>query len=317
MKVYHSIEEVPEIKNPVITMGTFDGVHLGHQKVIEFLKTNAKEINGETVLFTFHPHPRIVLNPDDHGLELIQSVEERIEKLASFGIDHLILFPFTYTFSRMTATEFIRDIMVAKLNVQIMTIGYNHHFGRNRTGNLKSLQELGQIYDFKVIEIPAFKIGDEQRNVSSTKIREALKAGEIKKANRYLGEYFSFSGNVIHGDKIGTKIGFPTANIKIATPYQIIPKIGVYAVLIKVRGNTYKGMMNIGNRPTILEDGEKRIEINIFDFNEIIYDEHVLIQVIDTIRTEKTFESVEKLTEQLQQDEIYCMDMLRSISISK
>jgi riboflavin kinase/FMN adenylyltransferase len=310
LKVYYSIDEVPVINNPVITMGTFDGVHLGHQKVIDFLKKNAAEINGETVLFTFHPHPRIVLNPEDHGLELIQTIEERIEKLASFGIDHLILFPFTFEFSRMTATEFIRDIMVAKLNVKIMTIGYNHHFGRNRTGNLNSLKELGEIYDFKVIEIPAFKVGEDQKNVSSTKIREAIRIGDISKATKFLGTYFSFSGIVVSGDKIGTKIGFPTANIKTKSPYQITPKSGVYAVYIKIKGTTYKGMMNIGFRPTIGENGDKRIEVHIFDFNQTIYDNNVSIEVVQMIRDEITFESLDKLTEQLKKDETNCLNIL-------
>lgn len=308
LKVHHSVDDIPTIKNAVLTLGTFDGVHLGHQNVISFLKESASKINGETVLFTFHPHPRIVLNPDDHGLRLIQSIDERIKKLASYGIDHLILFPFTKDFSRLTATTFVRDILVNKINVKLMTIGYNHHFGRNRSGNLELLKELGPVYEFEVQEIPAFS--SNSVNISSTKIRTAIENGEIEKANQFLGSVFEFSGVVVKGDQIGSTIGYPTANIKPNTSYQIIPQIGVYAVGVIIDGKQYKGMMNIGKRPTVSKTGEDRIEVHLFNFNQEIYGKDLLIKVYSRIRSEQTFESLHELKAQLKEDEISSITLL-------
>ena len=308
MQVYYSIDEIPQIKNPVLTLGTFDGVHLGHQEIIAFLKESAKKINGETVLFTFHPHPRIVLHPNDHGMALIQSIEERIKKLEKFGIDHLILFPFNKEFSRLTATEFVRDILVNKVQISLMTIGYNHHFGRNREGNLELLRELSTVYEFEVQEIPAFQ--KDNVNISSTKIRQAITDGDLTKANHYLGDPFRFEGKVVKGDQIGTKIGYPTANIQPTFKEQIIPKIGVYAVKVLYNGKDYKGMMNIGTRPTVSNSQEKRIEVNLFDFNEMIYDCTVLVTVYKRIRAEQKFESMDALKEQLENDKVICTHIL-------
>ncbi|MGB1104541.1 MAG: bifunctional riboflavin kinase/FAD synthetase [Crocinitomicaceae bacterium] len=308
MKVYRSIEEIPSIKNPVVTLGTYDGVHLGHQEIISFLKRNAERIGGETVLFTFHPHPRMVLHPDDHGMKLIQSIDERISKLERFGIDHLILFPFTEEFSRLSATEFVRDILVNKINVAAMNIGYNHHFGRNREGNLELLKELGIVYDFQVEEIPAFRTGD--ISISSTKIRKAIHSGDLKTAQKYLGEAFAFKGSVVRGDQIGTKIGFPTANIEPESPNQIIPASGVYAVKVHFGNHELKGMMNIGLRPTVSSKKEQRLEVHLFDFNNDIYDEVLHITFIERIRDEQEFESLEALTKQLKNDQATCISML-------
>lgn len=308
MKVYRSIEEIPSIKNPVVTLGTYDGVHLGHQEIISFLKRNAERIGGETVLFTFHPHPRMVLHPDDHGMKLIQSIDERISKLERFGIDHLILFPFTEEFSRLSATEFVRDILVNKINVAVMNIGYNHHFGRNREGNLELLKELGIVYDFQVEEIPAFRTGD--ISISSTKIRKAIHSGDLKTAQKYLGEAFAFKGSVVRGDQIGTKIGFPTANIEPESPNQIIPASGVYAVKVHFGNHELKGMMNIGLRPTVSSKKEQRLEVHLFDFNDDIYDEVLHITFIERIRDEQEFESLEALTMQLKNDQATCISML-------
>lgn len=308
MKVYYSIDEVPKIKNAVLTLGTFDGVHLGHQEIINFLKNSARTLNGETVLFTLHPHPRIVLNPTDHGMTLIQSIEDRIKKLERFGIDHLILFPFSVDFSRLSATEFVRDILVNKINIKLMTIGYNHHFGRNREGNLELLKELGVTYDFEVQEIPAFTKSDIK--ISSTKIRNAIQEGDILKANTFLGEQFKFHGKVMHGDKIGTKIGFPTANISTTNENQLIPKNGVYAVKVQFQNKSYGGMMNIGVRPTLANSNEHRIEINLFDFNEMIYGQELSVSVYNRVRSEQGFESLEALKEQLKHDKEVCLHIL-------
>lgn len=301
MKVYYSLEEVPLIKNPVLTLGTYDGVHTGHQKIIDFLNKSAERIGGESVLFTFHPHPRMVLHPEDHNLELIQNVDRRIERLEEAGIDHLILFPFTKEFSRMGATEFVRNILVNQLNVKLLTIGYDHHFGRNREGNIQLLKELAPVYNFEVEEIPAFQL--EEVNVSSTKIRKAIHAGDMETANLYLGRPFRFTGKVVEGDKIGNTIGFPTANIGNIEDTQIIPKLGAYTVQVRVDGEIHAGMMNIGYRPTINDKRERRIEVNLFDFNKNIYGLKVEVFVLNRIREEQNFNSLEELKSQLEKDE--------------
>lgn len=315
MKVYYSVDDIPAIKNPVLTLGTFDGVHLGHQQIIAFLKESAAKIDGETVLFTFHPHPRMVLHPEDHGMKLIQTIDERIEKLSNFGIDHLILFPFTVNFSRMSATEFVRDVLVNKVNIKLMTIGYNHHFGRNREGNLGLLNELGITYGFEVQEIPAFRKAD--IDISSTKIRTAIEEGNIKKANQFLGNYFSFNGNVVKGDQLGTEIGYPTANLTLKDKNQLIPAQGVYAVRASVLGKTYNGMMNIGTRPTVSDTQEKRIEVNLFDFDDTIYGQEVHIEVHDHVRKEQQFDSLNALKEQLKHDKTHCITLLGDAGYSK
>ena len=308
MKVYRSINEIPTIENPVLTLGTYDGVHLGHQEIISFLKKNAEAIGGETVIFTFHPHPRMVLHPDDHGMKLIQSIDERIRKLEQFGIDHLILFPFTAEFSRLSATEFVRDILVNQINVAKMTIGYNHHFGRNREGNLEILKELGVVYDFQVEEIPAFRTGEV--SISSTKIRKAIASGDMQTAQQYLGEPFGFQGRVVKGDQIGTKIGFPTANILPDSPHQVIPANGVYAVKVTFQNKTWGGMMNIGIRPTVSDGTEQRLEVHLFDFEQDIYDAYLRIEFIQRIRDERSFESIDALKKQLENDQTTCLRVL-------
>ena len=313
MKVYYSLEDVPAINNPVLTLGTYDGVHKGHQAIISYMKESAKALNGESVLFTFHPHPRIVLHPEDHNLELIQDLDQRIERLREAGIDHLILYPFTHEFSRLTATEFVRNILVNKLNIRKLIIGYNHHFGRNREGNLKLLKDLAPLYNFEVSEIPAFQF--EGTSISSTKIREALKAGEIQKANNYLGSTYKFKGKVVQGKNLGHTIGFPTANIEPLESTQIIPKNGVYVVQIALNAKMYSGMMNIGIKPTISEAGEVSIEVHIFDFSEDIYGSILEVKVIDYVREERTFGSLDELKQQLKEDEAICKNILSSASL--
>ena len=314
MKVYYSLEEVPEIKNPVITLGTFDGVHLGHQQIIDFLNKSAERVDGESVLFTFHPHPRIVLHPEDHNLELIQSIDQRISCLEKAGVKHLILHPFTTEFSRMSATEFVRNILVNQLNVRVMTIGYNHHFGKNREGDIHLLKELGSVYNFEVQEIPALRL--DELSVSSTKIRTAIKSGDIKSANVFLGAPFSFVGKIVQGDKIGTKIGYPTANIVKKVDTQLIPGEGVYAVKVKIDHQEFEGMMNIGFRPTVSENLERRVEVHILDFSADIYGKDIEVIVIEKIRDENSFSSMEELKKQLEKDEEVCRRILDQSNIS-
>ena len=313
MKVYHTLENIPPINRPVLTLGTFDGVHLGHQSILNHLKKTAQRIGGETVVFTFHPHPRIALNPEHHGLELIQPLDERIKKLEAIGIDHLILCPFTKEFSQISATDFVKNILVDKLHIHTMTIGYNHHFGRNREGSMELLRKLSLVYNFTVEEIPALL--ESEKSVSSTKIRESVKEGDIELANRFLGSPFTFKGTVIEGDKIGTEIGFPTANILI-DKIQLMPLKGVFAVRVNLEGKLYEGMMNIGNRPTISNNGERRVEIHLFEFSQNIYGKELVVYLIDRIREEQNFTSINALKEQLKKDESICRHILELHPVS-
>jgi riboflavin kinase/FMN adenylyltransferase len=302
VKVYQDFEEVGKIPNAVLTIGTFDGVHLGHQKIIERLKEEARKVNGETVLFTFFPHPRMVINPTNHGLKLIQTQAEKIENLERLGLDHLIIFPFTKEFSTLSADEFVKDYLVNKLHVKTIVVGYDHQFGKNREGSLKQLQKLSETLPFKVIEIPAHEV--DEINVSSTKIRQAIEIGDIQTANSYLNEPFEISGNVVKGNQIGRTIGFPTANIEIGDELKIIPAIGVYAVEVILEDHRkLQGMMNIGIRPTVTDSKEVKIEVFIFDFSEAIYDQSIKVYLLQRIRGEHRFQSVEVLRAQLQEDE--------------
>jgi riboflavin kinase/FMN adenylyltransferase len=299
VKVYHSIEAFKGIKNSAVTTGTFDGVHSGHQAIINQLKNAAQKINGESILLTFFPHPRMVLYPDDNELRLLNTINERIELLKNSEIDHLIVHPFSKEFSRLSSTEFVRDILVNKLNVSKLVIGYDHHFGRHREGSFEHLKELAPIYDFSVEEIPAQEI--QQVNISSTKIRNSLIDGEINAANQFLGYHYFLNGTVVEGNQLGRQMGFPTANLKINEWYKLIPAKGVYAVKIKIGSNNYNGMLNIGNRPT-LNGTHETIEVNIFNFDEDIYNKSVRIEFYEKIRDEQKFDDISTLKNQLKKD---------------
>jgi len=302
VKVYRDFEEVENIPNAVLTIGTFDGVHLGHQKIIERLKSEAKKINGETVLFTFFPHPRMVINPTNHGLKLIQTEAEKIENLERLGLDHLIIFPFTKAFSNLSADDFVKEYLIEKLHVKTIVVGYDHQFGKNREGTLKHLQKLSENLPFAVIEIPAHEV--DEINVSSTKIRKAIEIGDVQTANNYLNEPFEISGKVVKGNQIGRTIGFPTANIEVNDALKIVPAIGVYAVeIVLADQRKFKGMMNIGIRPTVTDSEEIKIEVFIFDFSEVIYDQRIKVYLLQRIRGEHRFQSLEVLRAQLQEDE--------------
>jgi riboflavin kinase/FMN adenylyltransferase len=302
VKIYTDIEQFQSIKNPVLTIGTFDGVHVGHQKIIEKMKEIARKTNGETVIFTFFPHPRMVVNPANHGIQLIQSQEEKFEKLAKLGVDHVIVFPFTKAFSEITAAEFVSDILISKLNIHTIIVGYDHQFGKNREGNLTYLENKGKEFGFEVIEIPAHEIN--AVNVSSSKIRHALSEGDIETANHYLNGSFEIWGKVIHGNKLGRSIGFPTANIGVDDSLKIVPGKGVYAVTVSIDGGkALFGMMNIGVRPTVNQELKETIEVNIFDFKEDIYEKSVRVCLHKRIRNEHKFDGIASLTTQLKQDE--------------
>ena len=302
MRVFTDLEILTSIKNPVVTIGTFDGVHLGHQKIIEQLNSIAKKVGGESVLFTFHPHPRMVLYPDSHGVKLLQTQEEKQDKLERTGLQNIILYPFTTEFSRLTAFEFVRNILVNKINVKHVVIGYDHHFGKNREGTITYLKEMGEIFDFDVTEINVKQI--DEVNVSSTKIRNALKDGEVEVANSYLDEHYFLKGKVIHGNGLGKTIGFPTANLLPESNLKIIPKTGVYAVKVELAdGIEHLGMMNIGLNPTMNQQNENSLEVHLLDFKDDLYSQEMTVHFLKRLRDEQKFSSTEALIEQLKQDE--------------
>ena len=313
MKTYKNIEEFKNIENPVVTTGTFDGIHLGHRTILNRLKEIAARNKGETVLLTFFHHPRMVLYPDENNLKLLNTQDEKIKLLEKTGIDHLVTIPFTKEFSRLTAIEFVRDILVNKIGVKKLVIGYNHHFGKNREGTLEQLKEYAPTYGFEIEEIPAQDV--DNVNVSSTKIREALLKGDVQTANSYLGYDYFLTGNVIKGSRVGQTLGFPTANIVVEEKYKLIPADGVYAVKAKLNGKVHNGMLNIGVRPTLNPDGpdhgknKKSIEINIFDFNDDIYNHRLTVSFRARIRDEKKFDDLEALKKQL------LIDKEKSISL--
>jgi riboflavin kinase/FMN adenylyltransferase len=308
MRVFRDFDVVGKIKHPVLTIGTFDGVHIGHQKIIQQINAIAKEIDGESVLFTFYPHPRMVLFPDGHGLQLIQTQEEKMSKLAQVGLQNTIVYPFTKSFSRLSALEFVRDFLVNQLHVHTVVIGYDHHFGKNREGSLELLQEFGPIYGFNVVEIPAQDIEDV--NVSSTKIRNAILSGDFQTANAFLGNYFDFSGSVIKGRAIGRKIGFPTANIQIDSDIKIVPADGVYFSITTTPDNKkHFSLLNIGNNPTV-NGNTRSIEVYLLDFTGDLYNQTLRVEIVQKIRSEKKFENVQALAEQLKKDEITARNIL-------
>jgi riboflavin kinase / FMN adenylyltransferase len=306
MEIYSSFNEIKEIKNPVLTIGTFDGVHVGHQKIISKLNEEAKLIDGESVLFTFYPHPRMVLNPSV-SLQLIQTHEEKLNKLKRMGLKHVIVFPFTLDFSNTKAKDFIKNYLVDKLKVKKIVIGYDHHFGKNREGSIEQFQELSSKLGFEVIEIPAQEINE--INISSTKIRAAILAGEMEIANQFLNEPFELSGFVVQGKKLGKEIGYPTANISIKDQHKIIPKKGVYAIEVNHHSKTYFGMMNIGFKPTVSNENEISIEVHLFDFNENLYDQKIAVRIMNRIRDEQKFDGIDSLIKQLKKDEIFCRNL--------
>lgn len=302
MRVFQGFDELEKIPNPVLTIGTFDGVHLGHQRIIQQLNEEAQKHGGESVLFTFYPHPRMVLFPDSHGLKLLQTQVEKIEKLERMGLQNVIVHPFTKEFSRLTAVEFVRDYLVNKLNVKTIVIGYDHQFGKNREGSLELLKDLGPVYDFNVIEIAAQDIDDV--NVSSTKIRNALSTGNIETANLFLGAPFELNGTVIPGKQVGRKIGFPTANMDLGSSVKIIPAAGVYLVRTVLQNRAeYFGMMNVGVNPTVRDTDEVSIEVNLLDFSGNLYGQELQVKALTRLRDELKFNSLEDLKIQLSKDE--------------
>ena len=306
MITIQNISNFSTTEKTYVTIGTFDGVHFGHQKIIEKLVLEAKKANRKSVLLTFFPHPRMVLQ-EDNSLELINTIEERTYLLEKTGLDYLIIHPFSVEFSRMSALAFVRDLLVNQLNISKLIIGYDHHFGKNREGNIVQLTEYSHLYEFTVEEIPAQDIDDV--SVSSTKIRTALAEGNLHTANNYLGYPFMLSGTVVNGKQLGGKIGYPTANINIKETYKLITKTGVYIVSSKIQGVDIYGMMNIGNRPTV-GGNHQTIEVHFFDFNANLYQQQLTIELLYFLRDEQKFDSIEHLILQLKKDEQTARDFI-------
>ncbi len=299
MKVHQGLEAFVKLPFAVVTSGTFDGVHIGHQKILARVREIAQANNGQTVVITYWPHPRLIVSTDSSDLKLLSTIHEKIELLAKNGVDHLVIISFTKEFSLLSSEEFITQVLVDKIGTKKLVIGYDHRFGKNREGSFEHLKHNAYAYGFEVEEIPRQDIDDVA--VSSTRIRNALSAGHIHIANEYLGNLYSLSGQVVGGDQIGRKLGFPTANLSLAESYKLIPMDGIYAVKVACRETIYKGMLYIGTRPTL--DGRMRtIEVNIFDFNETIYGESLTVYFIDLIREDQKFSDMAALQRQLLQD---------------
>jgi riboflavin kinase/FMN adenylyltransferase len=309
MQVHYGFESYKNIKNPIVTVGTFDGVHFGHQKIIHRLQKIAKKNNGETVLLTFDPHPRKVLL-NDQGLKLIHTINEKINILESLGLDHLVIYPFTIEFSKFTAKRYVDELLVKKLDTHTLVIGYDHHFGNDREGNIDLLKKHKNSNPFYLEEIKAHEI--EEIKISSTKVRNAIENGNIHLVNDYCGHFYEFHGEVVHGNGIGKTIGTPTANIKINNVEKIIPLDGVYAVVCQIKNANYKGIMNIGYKPTVDEGQKRTIEIHLFDYQKDIYGQHLRTKVIGRIRDEVKFNSLQDLKSQILKDNVKAKKILRS-----
>ena len=306
MTSFNNIDEFNSTDYTILTIGTFDGVHLGHQKVLERLTKEAKNNNLKSTVLTFFPHPRTVLNPNK-PLKLINSVNERTNLLSKSKIDNLIIHPFDKSFSELDPEKYVLEILVKKLKAKIILIGYDHKFGKNRTADINDLKMYGEKYGFKVIEIKAEEISNIA--ISSTKIRKAISEGDISTAKEYLGYDVSLSGRIVHGKSIGRTIGFPTANVEVNEGYKLLPKNGVYLIQSIINKKQVFGMMNIGVKPTLIESS-KTIEINFFDFEGDLYDKKISVDIKQFIRDEVRFESLELLKSQIQKDKINCNSII-------
>ena len=309
MKVHYGVENI-EIKCPIVTIGSFDGVHLGHACVIQHLKEKAASIDGESVIISFEPHPREVLYPREQKIGILTTLEEKIAILEKYGVDHLIILKFTLEFAQQPYNDFVKKILIDKLRIKGLVVGYDHRFGKDRAGNFENLQELANEYGFFLEKEVVFE--EDDVNVSSTKIRNALTVGDITTENRFLGYSYSVTGEVVYGHHLGHKIGFPTANIQVSDERKLLPAIGVYAVKVIIEQEIFNGMLNIGIRPTVSNDGQVSCEVYIFDFNRDLYGKTITINFIDRIRGERKFNDIEELRAQLQKDKGKILKLLKS-----
>ena len=307
MKIYYDIEKFIKVPNAVVTIGTFDGVHRGHQEILKNMVNRAKELDGESVVVTFYPHPRQVLSHDS-GIRFISTQEEKIRHLEALGIDNLIIIKFTKEFAAIPSEDFIKDYLVKNIQPAVLIIGYDHHFGKGRTGDFDMLYELGSQYHFKVEKIQEQDVDNVA--VSSTKIRHFLENGDIKHANMLLGYEFSYTGKVIHGQQVGHKMGYPTANIDVAEEFQLIEKQGVYATFAEIDGKSYPAMTYIGKRPTMHDNRPQSIETYIISFDGDLYDKEIKIRFVDFVRDDKKFDNFEALKRQISIDEQQIINIL-------
>lgn len=309
MKIHRDLKEF-HAQNPVVTIGTFDGVHLGHRKIISRLKDLAKSIHGESVIFTFDPHPRKVVAPSETNLRLLTTLSEKINLFEQSGIDHLIVYPFTAEFARLTYEQFVEQILVNQIHTKSLVVGYDHKFGKGREGDFDLLKSCADRLGFQIEKLDVLLMNES--NISSTKIRESIQTGDFETANAYLGYPFTLHGVVVEGQRIGRTIHYPTANIDALDPDKIIPGYGVYAVSVAVRGTVYQGMLNIGNRPTVNHNADHRtVEVNIFDFDEDIYGEPIEVVFYHKLREEQKFASLDDLKEQLAKDKINVLEYFK------
>ncbi len=309
MKIHYDIDFF-NASNPVVTIGTFDGVHLGHKKVIARLNAIAGEVGGESVIFTFYPHPRLVVSANESNLRLLSSFTEKAELLEKAGVDHLVVFPFTLDFAEMSYEEFIREILIEKMHIHTLVVGHDHRLGNKREGSYENILALKKKLSFNVEKIDTFIL--DEVDISSSKIRAAIQSGDIDKANSFLGYNYSIQGVVSEGKKIGRGIGFPTANIICGDPYKLIPVEGVYAVTVRFEEQIYMGMMNIGFRPTLNNNADHRtIEVNIFNFDQEIYQKQLTIFIYKRIREERKFPNIYRLKDQLIEDKIEALKILK------
>ncbi len=309
MNVFNSVQSFKFAKKTIVTLGTFDGMHIGHQAILNKLKLQKKIYGYETLVLTFFPHPRMVLKTD-HQISLLNTINERVKLIDHFGIDHLVVQEFTHDFANLSAEEFVKTILVDQFNIGKIIIGYDHRFGKNRSADIHDLIEFGKKYHFDVEQISAEELNDV--SVSSTKIRNALNVGNVALAKTYLGYPYMVSGTVVSGKQLGSTIGYPTANIQVAEDYKLIPAIGVYVVGVTVKGKDYYGMLSVGTNPTV-GGTEKTVEVYIFDFNDTIYDEEITVRFLTKIRDEEHFGSLDLLIEALKNDEVFSRNFLSNM----
>ncbi|MFM7015465.1 MAG: bifunctional riboflavin kinase/FAD synthetase [Bacteroidota bacterium] len=307
MKVYQGVESFPNLPHVVLTMGTFDGVHYGHRKILKRLLDTAKMNEGTAVVMTFHPHPRAVLFPEQTNLKLLSTVSEKIALLDSIGVEHLIIQPFDLEFSKVSHRQFVEDFLIDKIKMKCMVVGYDHQFGHNRQGNFDELMKLSTAFDFEVEKIPEQEI--EEIVVSSTKIRNALSSGDVVFANQLLTYRYPLSGKVVKGNQIGRTLGFPTANILLSDSFKLIPEDGVYSCKVVLNDELLNGIVSIGNRPTF-NDSKKSIEVHIFNFDKDIYDETITIEFVKYVRAQKKFNLVDDLVVQIREDIAHAIEHL-------
>lgn len=306
MQVHHATDNLPPFTNAVITIGTFDGVHEGHKKIIAALKEEANRVQGESVLITFHPHPRKIVHADK-PLQLINTLTEKIELLGKTGLDHLVVVPFTQAFAEQSAETYISEFLIKNFHPATIIIGYDHHFGKGRTGDYRLMEEKANVYGYNLLEIPKHVL--DEVAVSSTKIRNAILGSDVSTANKLLGYHFFFEGLVVKGDQLGRKLGYPTANLVYTDNDKIRLGHGVYAVYVAVEGESKRGMLSIGNRPTLAHSGE-RIEVNLFDFSKEIYGKIIRVYVKEYLRAQEKYNSLEELEAQLHKDKAASLAVL-------